>query len=420
MGVVGSGVVRALREKAFYIEGHVGAPVLLKKVLVRDLGKRRDGLPEGVTLTAAPDDLLQDPSIQVIAELMGGEQPAFEYIERALAAGKHVVTANKEVMAKHGPRLLAQAADHGVALRFEASVGGGIPIIGPLLTDLAANEITAINAIINGTTNYMLTRMARAGVGYAEALAEAQHSGYAEADPSADVNGIDAAYKLAILSSLAFRTVVRDTDVYREGISRLAAVDFKYAAELGYVIKLLAIGKVAGGMVQARVHPAFLPAASPLAKVDGVFNAVELEGDLVNWAMFQGPGAGSHPTSSAVMGDLLSIARSIAAGSAMVRTPMPDRGLPVQLIDELETKYYVRLRAYDRPGVMARIAWIFGELGVSLASVIQKEVGGEVAEIVVTTHIAKEASVQVAVRRIAALDVVSEVSNVVRVEDGAV
>ncbi|MEX2431154.1 MAG: homoserine dehydrogenase [Dehalococcoidia bacterium] len=417
-GVVGGGVARALHDKAEAIAGHVGCPVVLQHILVRDPRKARGWVPPDVRLTTSPDGLLDDPDLHMIVELMGGEQPALSYLQRALTSGKHVVTANKEVMAKHGPSLLAQAAESRVALRFEASVGGGIPIIGPLLSDLAANNITAVNAIINGTTNYMLTRMANGAASYEEVLQEAQRLGYAEADPTADVDGIDAAYKLAILSSLAFRTVVRDVDVYREGISRLAPIDFKYAADLGYAIKLLAIGKVKEGVVQARVHPAFLPTDNPLAKVDGVFNAVELEGDLVGWAMFQGPGAGSHPTASAVMGDVLDIARAIAADRPALPAPTLDRGLAIQQIDELETKYYIRLQAYDRPGVMARIAWAFGELGVSLASVIQKEVGDAVAEIVVTTHTAREASVQEAVRRIAALNAVREVSNVVRVEDG--
>ncbi|MEX2599030.1 MAG: homoserine dehydrogenase [Dehalococcoidia bacterium] len=418
VGVVGGSVARALHEKAESITAHVGRPIVLKRALVRDLRKPREALPGAVRLTASADDLLDDPEIDVIIEVMGGEAPALPYLRRAIEAGKHVVTANKEVMAKHGPSLLAEAAAQGVALRFEASVGGGIPIIGPLLTDLAANEITAVNAIINGTTNYMLTCMADEGADYSEVLQQAQALGYAEADPSADVDGIDAAYKLAILSSLAFRSTVRDVDVYREGISRLAPADFLYAAELGYVIKLLALGRVTDGEVQARVHPAFLPVSDPLAKVDGVFNAVELEGDLVGWAMFQGPGAGARPTASAVIGDLLDVARSIALGGATLRNPRLDRGLPVQRIDDLRTKYYIRLEAYDRPGVMANVAFTFGEMNVSLASVIQKEIGGAVAEIVVTTHTAREASVQEAIARLEALDTVREVSNVVRIEDG--
>ena len=300
-GTVGAAVARALTSKAALIESQAGAPAALRRVLVRDASRPRD-LPPGVELTDDPSAVLDDADIGVVVEAMGGERPAFDYIQRALHGGKHVVTANKEVMAKHGPEALAHAAEHGVGLRFEASVGGGIPIIGPLLRDLAANDVSAVNAIINGTTNYMLTRMAREGVGYAEALRDAQELGYAEPEPSSDVQGHDAAYKLAILASLAFRTQVRADDVYREGIERLTAADFRYAAELGYVIKLLAVGRRAEDGVQARVHPAFLPAAHPLASVSGVLNAVELEGDLVGWAMFQGPGAGPGPTASAIVG----------------------------------------------------------------------------------------------------------------------
>ncbi len=421
LGVVGGGVARALGDKAEAISAHVGRPLTIARALVRDPAKQRGELPGNIPLSADATELIADPSVDIIVEVMGGEHPAFDYIQKALHAGKHVVTANKEVMAKHGPEVIAHAAEHGVTVRFEASVGGGIPIIGPLLNDLAANDLTAVNAIINGTTNYMLTRMANDGLAYADALREAQAQGYAEADPAADVDGIDAAYKLAILSSLAFHTVVRDADIYREGIGKLAPVDFTYAGELGYVIKLLATSKRVAGGVQARVHPAFLPAEHPLAKVDGVYNAVELEGDLVGWAMFQGPGAGSEPTASAVLADLLVTARSIASGSPASPPPALDRGLVIQTMDELETKYYLRLRAYDRPGVMAQITRVLGDLQVSIASVIQKEVelAGDVAEIVVTTHVAREAAVQQAVQKLAKLDVVQEVCNVIRVEDGA-
>ncbi|MBM3939888.1 MAG: homoserine dehydrogenase [SAR202 cluster bacterium] len=419
VGVVGSGVATALHEKAGRIEAHVGAPVRLKRVLVRDATKVRPSLPRDVHVTSNADDLLTDRGIAIVVEAMGGEQPAFDYIQRALHTGKHVVTANKEVLAKHGPELFAHAAEHGVSLRFEASVGGGIPIIGPLLSDLLANDLTAVHAIINGTTNYMLTRMAHEGLDYADVLRQAQHLGYAEADPTNDVDGIDAAYKLAILASLAFQTTVRDSDVFREGIRKVTAADFRYAAELGYAIKLLAIGKRVNGSVEARVHPAMVPLARPLAKVDDVLNAVELEGDLVGWAMFEGPGAGSLPTTSAVMGDILRIAEAVASGGRVPAAPRIDRVLPVQPMADLRTKYYLRLRAFDRPGVMARVTKVLGDLQVSLAGVIQKETihADGVAEIVVTTHAAREADVQEAVRLLGKLDVVREVANLIRVED---
>ena len=415
-GTVGAAVARALTSNATLIEAQAGASVSLRRVLLRDASRPR-ALPPGVEATDDPAALLDDPAISVVVEAIGGDQPAFDYIQRALHAGKHVVTANKEVMAKHGPEALAHAAEHGVGLRFEASVGGGIPIIGPLLRDLAANDLTAVNAVINGTTNYMLTRMAEEGLGYAEALRQAQELGYAEPEPSSDVQGRDAAYKLAILASLAFRTRIRADDVFCEGIERLDAADFRYAAELGYVIKLLAAGRRVGGGVQVRVHPAFLPAAHPLASVSGVLNAVELEGDLVGWAMFQGPGAGPGPTASAIIGDVIEVVRGIASGTPPPPPPALDRGLRVESMDDLETQYYLRLRAADRPGVMAAIAHVLGARSVSLASVIQKEPARDdgTAEIVITTHTAREAAVRRAVEEIEELDAVLEVSNLVRV-----
>jgi homoserine dehydrogenase len=419
LGVIGTGVAAAVHEQALTLSRRIGAPVRVDRVLVRDVRSRRSDVSADLLLTADPDDILKNPKIPLVIEVMGGEYPAYDHILAAIAAGKHVVTANKEVMAKHGPALLRAAADKGVMLRFEASVGGGIPIIGPLLDDLAANDISAVNAIINGTTNYMLTRMATDGLDYAVVLGEAQALGYAEPDPAADVDGMDAAFKLAILASLAFRTIVRDTDVFREGINRLTPEDFRYAEELGYVIKLLATARRTDGRVLARVHPAFLPISHPLAKVDGVYNAVELEGDLVDWAMFQGPGAGARPTASAILADVVAIGRAIIGGGRATQPPLFDEALIVETVDDLKTKYYIRLRASDRPGVMAQVTRVLGDLDVGLASVIQKEVGesGQAAEIVITTHIAREAAVQQALQQLKALDSVDEVSNLVRVEE---
>jgi homoserine dehydrogenase len=428
LGVVGTGVINAILEKADALADHAGAPVQIAKVLVRDLRAKRPDVPKGLSLTTNPADIVNDQGIQVVIEVMGGEHPAYEYIAAALRAGKHVVTANKELMAKRGPELLHIASEHGSALRFEASVGGGIPIIGPLLEDLAANGLSAVNAIINGTTNYMLTRMASDGIDYDTALREARERGYAESDPADDVDGTDAAFKLAILASLAFRTEVRDTDVFREGIRRLTPADFDYAHELGYVIKLVATARKVDGRIQARVHPVFLPNTHPLAKVDGVYNAVELEGDLVDWAMFQGPGAGARPTASAVLADVLAISRSIATGAPPPALPTIGPALPIEPMAELRTGYYIRLRVNDRPGVMAQITTVLGDLNVSLASVIQlatamhrDATGGDeaaqAAEIVITTHVAKEADVQEAVHRLSALEPVDEVGNLIRVEE---
>ena len=420
-GAVGSGVAQAIAAHGDGLRRYAGRPLRLAGALVRDAAQPHPGMPEGVPLTEDAAAVIASPEVDVVVEAMGGERPALDYIEAALDAGKHVVTANKEVIAKHGPEALARAAERGAVLRFEAAVGGGIPIIGPLTHDLAANNLTAINAIINGTTNYILTRMAQ-GRPYDEALADARARGYAEADPADDVDGVDAAYKLAILSTMAFRAVVRDGDVHREGIRALTPADFRYARELGYAVKLLATSRVVGGAVRARVHPAFIPESHPLAKVDGVYNAVEIEGDLVDWAMFQGPGAGPHPTASAVLGDVLAIARGIASGT---RPPAyPEARTPAALLPmaDLETKYYLRLRAQDRPGVMAIIGGLLGDLGVSLASVIQKDTGEEAngaAEIVITTHTARERAVQQAVAGLEALDVVEGPVCLVRIADGA-
>ena len=420
-GTVGGAVARTLSTETASLTRYAGRPLRLAGVLVRDAAKPRPGLPPDARLTTDPAALPAADDVEIVVEAMGGEQPALGCIEAALRAGKHVVTANKQVMAQHGPELLALASQHGVTLAFEASVGGGIPIIGPLVRDLAANRITAVNAIINGTTNYILTRMAQQGASYADALAEAQANGYAEADPSDDVDGRDAAYKLAILSTLAFRCAVRETDVHQEGIRGLDAADFVYARELGYVIKLLAASRMQDGAVQARVHPAFLPERHPLAKVDGVYNAVELEGDLVGWAMFQGPGAGAAPTASAIIGDVLGIVRASASGGAPPACPDVRERVAVLPLAELETKYYLRVRAYDQPGVMAQITGALGEMGVSLASIIQKEVPedtGTPAEVVIVTHKARESAVQQAARKLEALPVIWGEPKLVRIEDG--
>lgn len=419
-GAVGAEVARTLTSESAALERAAGRPIRLVGALVRDTAKPRPGFPSDVPLTDDADALLGRGGVDVVAEVMGGEQPALAHIEGALRSGRSVVTANKKVMALHGPELLALASANGVSLAFEASVGGGIPIIGPLVRDLAANRITAVNAIINGTTNYILTRIAQDGASYDEALAEAQRNGYAEADPSEDVDGTDAAYKLAVLSALAFHSAVREPDVFREGIRDLDAADFRYARELGYAIKLLAASRLENGAVRARAHPAFLPERHPLAKVDGVYNAVELEGGLVGWAMFQGPGAGPGATASAVIGDLIAIARTPPNGAALAYPEVSGRARTLPMAD-LETKYYLRLRATDRPGVMAQITGALGDMGVSLASVIQKEApedAGGPAEVVIVTHKAREQAVQEAVRRLAALSVVCGPPKLIRIEDG--
>ena len=439
MGVVGGGVAAALIEQSGDIALKIGRPVKLKKILVRDLGKHAGAnLPTGM-LTTIPEEILNDNEIHVVVEAMGGTQPAAGYMKQALASGKHVVTANKEVIAKYGPGLIYLAHQKGVNLLYEASVGGGIPIVGSLMRDLAANNVHSIKGIINGTTNYILTRMANDGAEFSQALNEAQQRGYAEADPTNDVEGIDAVYKISILASLAFHRSVSPGDVYRQGITRLEPQDFRYASELGYAIKSLAIATLQNGNIKARVYPALLPLDHMLAKVDGVYNAVEVEGDLCGKVLFHGLGAGREPTTSAVMGDVIEASRSLVAqdestkvSASQNRSSEPDSfdyadaltedretGSSENSIDDLICKYYLRLNVQDRPGVFAQIGKVLGDGEISIASVLQKDTNQaeQTAEIVITTHPSIESSVQASLKALTELDVVRNVSNVLRIEE---
>ncbi len=420
LGVVGSGVARALRDKAATIGQRVGRPVELRGVLVRDPERQRD--VEGVSLTRDPRAVLDDPRVQIVVEVMGGEEPAHAYIRRAISAGKHIVTANKEVMAKHGPEIVSDAARCGLDVAYEASVGGGIPVIGPFKLDLLANDISSLSAIINGTTNYIITRMSQAGLDFGSALREAQDAGYAEADPRNDIEGIDAAYKLSILATLAFHARVHPNDVYREGIGGLEPSDFRYARELGYATPLLAIGKREPEGLELRVHPAFVPRGSMLANVDGVFTAVQVEGDLIGRILFYGRGAGAGPTSSAVVADVIDLAQRIGAGPVRPSLAPTDANIRLRAVSDVRTRYYLRLVSADRPGVIATVAGILGERSISLSSVLQKEdvpleEGGRYAEIVFMTHHAQEAAVQEALEQIRRLEVVPRIGSLIRVED---
>jgi len=431
VGTVGGGVARLLSQKSRALTQEIGRDVVLHRALVRDLARPRGLELPADCLTTNPADVLDNPQIDIVVELMGGISPAREYIRRAIASGKHVVTANKDLMATHGVEILQLAKQHGVDVYYEASVGGGIPLIGVFRQDLVANEVRQVHAIINGTTNYILTRMAQDGMDFAPALAEAQSLGYAEPDPTNDVEGIDAAYKLAILASLAFRTHVPPDAIYREGISKLRAADFRYARELGYVIKLLAIGKrhpsanaeaAAGGegtdQVEVRVHPALVPQDFLLADVNGVFNAVHVQGDLVGNVLFYGRGAGAEPTSSAVVADIIDVAHNLNACVAN-RIPFHYAGqLPVRAVHELVTRYYVRLWVADQPGVLAKIAQVFGDHNISIASCIQKETdeSASSAELVIVTHPAREADMQAALTSFRSLDVLRDLANMIRIE----
>jgi homoserine dehydrogenase len=421
LGVVAGKVAAVLLEKSAELQEKVGCSLVLRKVKVlpQDLERpQARQMPEGI-LTTDDDDFFNAPDIDIIVEAIGGEHPALEYHQRALSSGRHVVTSNKELIAKHGPELLKLAHENNAGLQYEASVGGGIPLIAPFKHDLAANRITGIFAIINGTTNYILTRMSSEGADFATVLKQAQELGYAEANPENDVEGYDSRYKLAILTSLAYQSDVRPDDVHCEGITRLNSRDFRYAAELGFVIKLLAIGKLSDGAIEARVHPVFIPRETMLAKVDGVYNAVQVEGDLVGKVTFIGQGAGASPTSSAVVADVVASARQIASGDGRFSSWKPSRNLRVRKMEEIETQYYVRLNAADKPGVLASIARVFGEQNISIASAIQPESDDatQTAEIVIMTHPAREEAMQHALKALEKLDVVREISNFIRVED---
>ena len=424
LGVVGTGVAAHILGKASFLAAVTGRNVNLKKVLVRDITRARDiNLPSGL-LTTNAEDILADPEIHIVVEVIGGTDPVENHLKQALAAGKHIVTANKEVMAKSGPELLALARKNSANILFEASVGGGIPIVGCLMNELAANDIRSIRSIINGTTNYILTRMANERTSFDQALGEAQGLGYAEADPTNDIEGIDAAYKLTILASLAYRQPFQSADVYCEGISRLEPQDFRYAQELGYAIKSLAIANLDDGAVQLRVYPALVPSEHMLAKVDGVYNAVEVDGSLCGKVLFHGMGAGREPTTSAVVGDLIEVVRKMdsqSRSSVSQEWAGPGNGaaLTVRPIGDLQARYYIRLDVADNPGVLAQIAQVLGDGEISIAAVLQRDTDAEAgsAEIVITTHPAKGASMQDALQIMAGLSQVRRVSNVIRIEE---
>lgn len=416
LGTVGSGVMQVLEENREAITVKAGGPIQVKRILVRDRNKARAVAVDPDLLTTDVREILDDPEIDIVCELIGGTEVAYRYVCEALSRNKHVVTANKELMARHGHAILAEAAARRLDVYFEGAVAGGIPIIRPLKVDLAANRITRVVGILNGTTNYILTCMATEGKSFSEALAEAQRLGYAEPDPTYDIEGRDAAYKIAILAAIAFRAQVDVDRVFHEGITRISPRDIAYARELGFVIKLLAIARDDGEALDVRVHPALVPQAHPLAAVNGVFNAVLLHGNAVGDVMFFGRGAGARPTGSAVVGDLIEVARNIRF-HATGRIPcvcVPGR--PMRHITEVCTECYLRMLVADRPGVIAAIAGVLGENQVSIDSVVQKGTQGDAAEIVWVTHPAPEANLRRALSGIERLPVVREVCNVIRVE----
>lgn len=417
LGTVGRGVYKILRDNAANIERKVGAPIRVEKILVRDVNKDRGlELPPGL-LTSAAGDVLDNPGLDIVVEVMGGTDIALQLVKDALARGKSVVTANKDMIAVHGKELFDLAGANNADLLFEGSVGGGIPVIRPLKQCLAANRIQELIGIINGTTNYMLTRMSAEGMEFDDVLAEAQALGYAEADPTADVEGYDAARKLAILASIAFNTRITFNQVNVEGITRVSAEDIAYAKELKYTIKLLAIAKHTPEGAEVRVHPTLIPVSHPLAAVNDVYNAIYVRGDAVGKAMFYGRGAGEMPTASAVTADVMDAARNVLRDVPGIISCTCYDDLLVKDMGETWSKYYIRLSVSDRPGVLASIAYAFGDKEVSLASVIQKQTDGDHAEIVLVTHRVREQNLQEALNIIRHLSSVNKVCNFIRVED---
>jgi homoserine dehydrogenase len=416
-GTVGSGVVKLLMEEADHLRRKTGVAIELRKAADLDPGRRTaTGLPPEL-LTADAQELFRDPNIGVVVEVIGGTKPAHAFIEAALEAGKHVVTANKELIAKKGPELLALARRKNVTLHFEASSCGGIPVINALGQSLAANRFHRLYGIVNGTTNFILTKMHRDGAEFADVLREAQRLGYAEADPTADVDGHDAAYKLAILAALAFNTDVDYREIYTEGIRSLSARDIELAKEYGYVIKLLAIGvEHSDKRVELRVHPVMIRHDHPLAAVNDSFNAVFASGNFVGDVMFYGRGAGQLPTASAIVGDIIDLAMHHPQGGVSARMNFGGQAKAVVPMGEVVSKFYLRLEVKDRPGVLAAIASVFGECEVSISGVKQKEATGTDAELVILTHAVRESAMQKAVAEIRKLDVVLGVRSVLRAD----
>lgn len=410
-GIVGGALARRLLEDRGAIAGKAGIDLELVSVAVRDPDRER---PFPRTLvTTRPEEVVDDPRVDLVVELMGGLEPARSLVLRALDRGKPVVTANKELVAADGLELFERAAAKGVSLLFEAAVGGGIPLIRPLSESLAGERITRVLGIVNGTTNYILSSMSADGASYSAALAEAQRLGFAEADPTADVGGGDAAAKAAILGALAFGVWIGSDRVYREGIDGIDVRDIGYAADLGYVVKLLAIAESAGDGVAVRVHPAFIPDDHPLANVRGAHNAVFVEGPSVGELLFMGPGAGGDPTATAVLGDVIDSAREYLAG-AQVAPRIRFGGGAVVDFGEVPTKWYLRLEVEDAPGVLGRIATVFGDHGVSLMSVWQ-EGRGDDATLLLVTHDAPESRHRAAADALRGLEPVKQVAATIRV-----
>ena len=423
-GTVGSGVAKILQDNARLIERRVGAKVVLKRIGDIDVATDRGiKLKPGVLVPRA-DDVLDDPEIAIVMELMGGIEPAKTFILKAIRNGKHVVTANKALLALHGDEIFKTAQRHGVDVNFEGSVGGGIPIIRSVKEGLVANQVQSIFGILNGTSNYILSKMTDEGRSFQDVLKEAQAKGYAEADPTYDVEGVDAAHKLTILIRLAYGTPFQFKDVFIAGISEISSLDIQFCREFGYRIKLLAIAKMDQGKLEARVHPTLIPQHHLLSTIDSVFNAIYIKGDAVGPTLFYGQGAGKMPTGSAVVSDLVELGRNLLSQSRGRRVPplayqeLSIEKVPIKKMDDVVLPYYMRVSALDHPGVLSKISGILGKNNISISSVIQKgrKIKGAVP-IVMMTHEAREKDVHRALKEIDRLSVISGKTMFIRVEN---
>lgn len=414
MGTVGGGVYEIIERQKEEMPFKIGAALEVVKVLVRNKAKYADRIP-AEKLTDVWEDVIGDDSIDIVVEVMGGIEPARTYIKAALEKGKHVVTANKDLMAMHGHELLELAGEHHCDLLFEAAVAGGIPIIRPLKQCLAGNNITEIMGIINGTTNFILTKMKEDGMDFGEALQLATDLGYAEADPTADIEGYDAGRKLAIMASIAFHTSVTFDDVFTEGITKITAKDMRYAKEMGCSIKLLEIAKNTETGIEVKVHPTMIPENHPLAAVNDSFNAVFVHGDAVDDAMFYGRGAGALPTGSAVVGDIMDVARNMLFHCNGRIGCSCYKNLPIKQIGDTTSRYYIRMRLEDRAGTLAAMAGVFAENDASIAILLQKETIENDAEIVVVTHEVAEKKFMDAIKKFSSMEMVKEISSIIRV-----
>ncbi|MBC5682873.1 homoserine dehydrogenase [Ruminococcus hominis] len=413
VGTVGTGVYKLIQRRADVMVRTIGAQMEVSKILVHNLNKQREGIDASL-LTDNWQEIVNDPEIQIVVEVMGGIEPARTMILEALHAGKHVVTANKDLLAAHGKELLDAAEEKHCDLLFEAAVAGGIPIIRPLKQCLAGNEIDEVIGIVNGTTNYILTKMFEENMSFEEALAKATELGYAEADPTADVEGLDAGRKVAIMASIAFHSRVVFDDVHTEGITKITSDDIAYAKEFDSVIKLLGVAHNTEGGIEVGVYPMLLNKEHPLASVRDSFNAVFVHGDAVDDAMFYGRGAGELPTASAVMGDIIDVARNIEYGCNGRISCTCYRETPIKKFDEIENKFFLRMQVKNQPGVLASIATVFGNHGVSIARVVQKHIKGDQAELVIVTDKVREDYLKNALEQLRDSENIFEISSVIR------